>query len=122
MNENVVDKDDNSPPFDIAKFRNMRSIRKKINALLDDEKPALILSSRGGTMGTLATTNGASFATDAKPALPELEMGNEHFNRLIRLLQANKEVELEAEVRTRFNDKDTMQYNVVQNFREQIKN
>jgi len=111
MDESVEPDDD--PPFDVAKFRAARAMRKKINAMLADENPALILSARGGTMGTLRTSNGASFATDAKPAIAEMEMGNEHFNRLIRLLQAKKDVQLEAEVKTKFLDKDTMQYNVV---------
>jgi carboxypeptidase Q len=64
-------------------------------------------------MGTMRTSNGASYATDATPALPEMEMNSEHFNRLVRLLQAKKDVELEAEVKTKFNDRDTLQYDVV---------
>jgi carboxypeptidase Q len=111
MDENMVT--DDEPPFDVAKFRNLRAMRKKIDAMLLDEKPALILTCRGGTMGTMRTSNGASYATDATPALPEMEMNSEHFNRLVRLLQAKKDVELEAEVKTKFNDRDTLQYDVV---------
>jgi carboxypeptidase Q len=111
MDEHMVA--DDEPPFDVTKFRGLRTMRKKIYAMLLDEKPVLILSARGGTMGTMATTNGASYATDAKPAQPEMEMNGEHFNRLVRLLQAKKDVELEAEVKTKFNDRDTLQYDVV---------
>jgi hypothetical protein len=90
-----------------------RALRQKISAFLIEENAAAILSSRGGTMGTFFTTNGASFATNAKPVLPELEMGSEHINQLIRLLEAGKDVQLELEIKTMFLDKDTLQYNVI---------
>lgn len=90
-----------------------RALRQKLGPFLIEENAAAILSSRGGTMGTFFTTNGASFATNAKSVLPELEMGSEHINQLIRLLEAGKEVKLEMEIKTAFLDKDTMQYNVI---------
>jgi hypothetical protein len=114
MDKTVVeDAPDGRGPVDMAQMRAARALRPKISAFLIKEGAGLILSCRGGTMGTLNTTNGASYATDAKPVLPEMEMSGEHFNRLIRLLEAKKEVGLEAEIKTRFTDQDTMQYNVI---------
>ena len=39
-------------PADLEKFRNMRQLRQKLYAFLADEHPALLLNSRGGSMGT----------------------------------------------------------------------
>ena len=99
--------------FDMVKFRATRALRQKRSEFLASENALLVLSTRGGNMGTYFTSNGASYATDAKPVLPELEMSAEHLNRITRLAEANKPVELEVEIKTAFNDKDTLQYNVV---------
>jgi hypothetical protein len=113
MDKSVVDEGESRGPGDAAQFRLMRQLRPKISAFLIKENVGLILTCRGGTMGTLNTTNGASYATDAKPVLPEMEMSGEHFNRLIRMLEAKKDVSLEAEIKTQFTSQDTMQYNVI---------
>ena len=99
--------------FDVTKFRATRLLRQKRSEFLVNEKALVVLSSRGGSMGTFFTSNGASYALDAKPVLPEIEMAPEHLNRLVRLLDANKTVELEMEIRTSFNEIDTLQYNVI---------
>jgi carboxypeptidase Q len=113
LNKNMEEVHDDAMPVDREKFRAARALRQKINAFLSDEHPALILSARGGMMGTFNTTNGASYAMDAKAALPEMEMAPEHLYRIIRLLEAGKEVRIEAEIATTFNEKDTLQYNVI---------
>lgn len=87
--------------------------RRQIDSFLNLQAPAAILSGGRGTMGTLFTSNGASRAWSANPALPELEMGAEHINRLIRLLEAGKTVSLELDIRTQFLTKDSVENNVV---------
>jgi Zn-dependent M28 family amino/carboxypeptidase len=62
--------------------------------------------------GTYFTSNGASYAPDAKPVLPEMEVAAEHFGRIARLLEANVEVEVELDTKTQFLD-DLTGYNVV---------
>lgn len=104
---------ENRPPRDTVQMRKMRQLRVKLNKFIMDEKAAAVLSSRGGTMGTFFTTNGASYATNAKAVLPELEMGSESINQIMRLLDAGKDVRVEMEIQTLFTDKDTMQYNVI---------
>ncbi|MFI5222020.1 MAG: M28 family peptidase, partial [Bacteroidia bacterium] len=113
MDKSLDEKTENRQAENPAQLKKMRELRLKINPFLLEEGAAVLISSRGGIMGTFFTTNGASYATNAKPVLPELEMGSEHINRLIRLLEAGKEVTLEAEIKTEFSDKDTMQYNVI---------
>lgn len=99
-------------PERIAEYRARRALREKLSQFLQEEGAALILSNGRGMHGTYFTSNGASYAADAKPVLPELEMASEHFARIQRLLQAQIEVEIETEIKTRFNA-DLTGYNVV---------
>jgi len=87
--------------------------RQKIDSFLMAEGAEAVISLRRGNMGTVFTSNGASRAWDAKPVLPELEMGSEHIYRLERLLAAGKKVSLEMDIKTSFSMADSTEYNVV---------
>jgi len=113
MDRSFDENPENRPPRDPVQMRKMRQLMQKVSAFLIDENAAAVISSRGGTMGTFFTTNGASYATNAKPVLPEVEMGSENINQLIRLLDAGKEVKVEMDIKTSFSDKDTTLYNVI---------
>ncbi len=90
------------------------NIKPQIDAFLIAEGALAIISpGRGGTMGTISTTNGASRAWDAPPLLPEVEMCSEHIGRIVRLLETGKEVTLEMDTKTTFEMADSMEYNVV---------
>ncbi|SNC67477.1 Peptidase family M28 [Hymenobacter gelipurpurascens] len=97
----------------MAQRRTMMALRTKMSDMILSEGAAAILSTRGGSDGTFFTSNGAPYAADAKPVLPELEMSPEDQLRLIRLSEAGIPVEIELETRTRFQDKDLKGYNVV---------
>lgn len=96
-----------------AAFMKMRELRTKINEFLLEEKVGLILSSGRGKHGTYFTSNGASYAEDAKPVAPELEMAAEDYLRLLRLVKAGIKVEFEADIKTKFYSNDTQGYNVI---------
>ena len=97
----------------MAAFTKLRALRSQLNDLLVQEKVALVLSSGRGTHGTFFTSNGASYAADAKPVAPELEVSQEDYLRIVRLLKAGKAVEVEADIQTRFVDSDLQGYNVI---------
>ena len=99
--------------MNIAKFRGIRAFRVKRNDFLIAEKAIAVISARSGSMGTYSTSNGAPYTLNAKQVLPEMEMSTEHLNRMIRLLEAGKLVEVEMEIKTAFNEKDSLQYNVI---------
>jgi carboxypeptidase Q len=90
-----------------------KALRKAIDKFMADQGVLAVLSGRRGTMGTLFTSNGASYKIDGEQVLPELEMGAEHIDRMIRLLEAGKEVAVEMEVKNSFNLTDSTEYNVV---------
>ncbi|WP_139924106.1 M20/M25/M40 family metallo-hydrolase [Hymenobacter sp. DG01] len=97
----------------MAQRRAMLALRTKMSEMMLSEGAAAVLSSRGGSDGTFFTSNGAPYAADAKPVLPELEMAPEDQLRLIRLAEAGIPVEIELETRTRFQTQDLKGYNVV---------
>lgn len=97
----------------MERYRKMREVRDQTSAFLKEEGVALILTYARGTHGTFFTSNGASYAEDAPAVLPELEMGSEDFLRLQRLLKAGIKVAFEADIKTKFFDKDLTGYNVV---------
>ncbi len=87
--------------------------RASLDSFLIAEGAVAVLSGGRGTMGTVFTSNGASRAWDAKPVLPEMEMGMEHLARIQRLLDAGKEVTLEMDTKTTFFATDSIENNVV---------
>ncbi|MBU2046951.1 MAG: M20/M25/M40 family metallo-hydrolase, partial [Bacteroidetes bacterium] len=88
-------------------------LRDQTSAFLKEEGVALVLTYARGIHGTFFTSNGASYAEDAPSVLPELEMGSEDFLRLQRLLKAGIKVAFEADIKTKFFDKDLTGYNVI---------
>jgi carboxypeptidase Q len=100
-------------PERLAEYRASLALRSKVTAFIQEEGAAAILSTRGGTHGTHFTTNGAPYAIDAKPVLPELEMGLEDYGRIVRLIEAGQPVKMEVETRTRFLTDDLKGYNVI---------
>jgi carboxypeptidase Q len=98
---------------DLFAMLKAREFRRKVNVFLKDENVGLILSQARGTDGTVFTTNGASFADTAKAVAPELETSGEDYQRILRLTKAGIKVQLEAEIKTEFFDKDLQGYDVV---------
>lgn len=100
-------------PERIAEYRKRRAMRNKINEFIASQEPKLIITARSGRHGTVFTSNGASYKTDAPTAMAEFEMIPEHANMMARLLENGVKVELEAEIKTKFQDKDLTGYNVI---------
>lgn len=91
----------------------LKAFRQRLDDLLYEQKVALVLSKARGSHGTVFTTNGASYAADAKPVTAGLEVSAEDHLRILRLIKAGYKVEMEAEIRTKFYDSDPKGYNVI---------
>jgi carboxypeptidase Q len=89
------------------------NMRKAIDSFLYEQGAIAVVSGGRGTMGTLFTSNGSSRAWNAKPVLPEVEMGTEHIGRIVRLLESGRTVKLEMDVKTTFLTADSTESNVV---------
>jgi Zn-dependent M28 family amino/carboxypeptidase len=100
-------------PERIAAYRKRRAMQEKINSFISSQEPLLIITARTGRHGTVFTSNGASYKADAPVAMAEFEMIPEHANMMARLIENGVKIELEAEIRTKFQDKDFTGYNVI---------
>ena len=89
------------------------ALRTQIDSFLLAEGAVAVLSGGRGTMGTVFTSNGSSRAWNAPKVLPELEMCYEHLARLIRLMESGKEVALEIDTKTTFQQVDSIDNNVI---------
>lgn len=96
-----------------AMMMRMMATRAAIDSMLLAEKIGLKLTYARGSYGTFFTSNGASYKLDAKPVSPELEVSSEDYLHILRLLRGGEKVEIEAEVKTSFYDKDPKGYNVI---------
>jgi hypothetical protein len=104
-----------------------QALRRKKAALLAEEAPAaLIEASPRGDGGTLfvqgASASPGVFARDGKPVwdsgappklVPQLVMAIEHYNRLIRMIEAGEPVKVGLELAVKFHGDDPMGYNTV---------
>lgn len=97
----------------MAQMMKMREVRAAMASFMQQEKVGLVLSYARGNHGTFFTSNGASYALDAKPVSPELEISAEDYLHMLRLLRAGEKVEVEADIRTSFYDQDPQGYNVI---------
>jgi carboxypeptidase Q len=102
-----------APNARMAEMMKLRQNKALILERLKEENVGLILTYARGNDGTFFTSNGASYASDAKPVSPELEVSSEDFLHIYRLLKAGKKVEVEADVKTTFFDQDPQGYNVI---------
>ncbi|MES2417909.1 MAG: M20/M25/M40 family metallo-hydrolase [Bacteroidota bacterium] len=96
-----------------AMMMRMLGMRAAIDSMLLAEQIGLKLTYARGNHGTYFTSNGASYKLDAKPVSPELEVSSEDYLHILRLLRGGEKVEMEAEVKTSFFDKDPKGYNVI---------
>jgi hypothetical protein len=88
-----------------------RAATQALNAMLQREKPALILESSGGEHGTVFVLGMSR--RDATDNVPTVVLAAEHYNLIARMLDAGLPVSLSMEVGARFFDGDRNAYNVI---------
>ena len=98
----------------MAARRQQQVLARQMNGFYNTEKPALVLSMNGrGNDGTLFVQNGGSVDKGAENNYAWIMLSSDDFLRVQRLVAAGEKVELEADVKTKFYDKDIKGYNVV---------
>lgn len=93
--------------------RARRALNSKLSAFLAEEGAALIIKGTNGKHGTLFTSSPRGYLKDTPKGISELEMAPEYVNLMTRLIENGVEVEIEAEVKTTFNENDLQGYNVI---------
>jgi carboxypeptidase Q len=98
----------------MAARRQQQALARQMNVFYNQEKPALVLSMNGrGNDGTLFVQNGGSVDKGAENNYAWIMLSSDDYLRVQRLVAAGEKVELEADVKTKFYDKDIKGYNVV---------
>ena len=88
------------PNFDISVYQAQRALRTKINELLIAEKAAVILNNSG--IYNIPRSNGANYIAGSSQPIAELNLPNEDFARMDRLLHHNVPVQMEIEIQNKF--------------------
>jgi carboxypeptidase Q len=86
--------------------------RERIERFYRDEGVALIVEGSSNPVALRAAGH-VSYTTDPRGRVPAVIVARGEFNQLARMLERGVAVELEAAVRTRFLEGDTIGYNVV---------
>ena len=97
----------------MSQFRSRAAFARQLTDFYKKEKPALVLSMGRGTEGTVFVQGGGSYTKDAENNYAYVMLSSDDFLRIQRLVSAGQQVELEADVKTNFFDKDLQAYNVV---------
>lgn len=85
----------------------------KINALLNEEGVSLVLEPSRNDYGTIATSSGGSRKIGSPEGYASAVVGVEQYNRMMRILEKNVPVEIEAEIKNKFYESDSLGYNII---------
>ncbi len=89
-------------------------LQRRMNELLNKEKPALILTMGArGNDGTIFVSSGGPYTKGSDEAPASVVLSSDDYLRIQRLIVAGIPVTIEAEVKTKFYDEDLNGYNVV---------
>lgn len=86
---------------------------KKLHEFYVKEKPLALVELSSRDAGVIRVGGSRSYAVGEDPGPPQLAMATEHFNRIVRLLDRDIEVELELDVSAEFHEDETISYNTV---------
>ena len=103
------------PQFRFAEYLKRMQFQKELNQFFAEEKVLAVVDHGRGSAGggTVFVQSGGPFRMGETSTVPAVTVAIEQWNRIARLLQQKKEVELELNVANRFFDADPMQYNTI---------
>lgn len=88
-------------------------LRKALAEFLVTEKVAATVEASGSAHGIVRVSSGGSQEPGDSPGVPAVMMAREHYNQIVRRLDADRPVEVEVDVAARFHDDDTRAYNTL---------
>ncbi|MCG8458529.1 MAG: hypothetical protein MI919_19805, partial [Holophagales bacterium] len=96
------------------RFLKRWKMREKIKEFLVEEGVVAVVEASSRGHGVLRLTGGGSGGDPERhQGVPELTMIQEHYNRVLRLLEDEHEVELEIDIVARFHEEDTTVHNTI---------
>ena len=97
----------------LKRFLERQKLRRATNKLFAEEKAVATLSASPTPWGLMRVGNGGSPDPDENPGPPALVVAAESYDRLLRLLEGDKPVEVEVNVQAAFHADDLNAYNTV---------
>lgn len=88
-------------------------LANKISAFFQDEGVQLILEPSRNDYGTISTGSGNSRKAGSPEGIASASVSVEQYNRMVRILEKNVPVIVEAEIKNTFSDADSMGYNII---------
>ena len=98
------------------RYRQQREVKKRLVEMMREEGAAVLLEGDGGRRndyGVITLGSGGSVDPEEPRGVPQVVVASEHFNRIARLLERERQVTVRVDVRTTFYDEDLQGYNVV---------
>lgn len=99
--------------FTPAEALRRRRFRRELAQFLQDEKVAALIEEGRGDFGTMIVQASGSQKKEEPQGVPTVTMEAEHYDRIARLLDAGKDVELELDFKTTLYDQDPNAYNTI---------
>ncbi|HKV07409.1 MAG TPA: M20/M25/M40 family metallo-hydrolase [Thermoanaerobaculia bacterium] len=88
-------------------------LRQALAEFLAAEKAVATVEASGRAHGIVRVTSGGFHDIEESPGVLALVMAREHYNQIVRRLDAGQPVEVEVDVATRFHEDDTRAFNTV---------
>lgn len=98
---------------EIAVFKTKKELNKQIRTFLYNEGAVLLIKGVKGKEGTVFTSSPIGYEKDTPKGICEVEMAPEHANLMYRLIMNGVDVEVEAEIKTKFKTDNLQAYNIV---------
>jgi carboxypeptidase Q len=96
-----------------TRFLKRYRLAKPLAAFLTAEKAAAVVEISPRDDGLIDVTGSRAWNRSEEPGVTGLVMASEHYNRVVRMMDAGTPVELEIDVDARFHDEDANAYNTV---------
>ena len=102
-------------PLRMRQYLKRMQFVRDLNKFLAEEKVLALVDHGYGSFGggTVFVQSGGSWKTGETASVPQVTVALEQWDRIARLVEQKKEVELELNVSNTFYDDDPMQYNTV---------
>jgi hypothetical protein len=103
------------PGFRYAQYRKRTAFQRDLAKFLGEEKILALVDHGYGDYGggTLFVSSGGSWKTGETTTYPAVTIALEQWDRMARLLDQKKDVEIELNIANTFYDNDPMQYNTI---------
>jgi hypothetical protein len=100
-------------PFDREEFLKRRRLERALEKFYAAERPLAVVEPSERDADVLRLAGGGSRKVGDPPAVTQLVVAAEEWNRVARLLDRKSEVEVEIDVKAAFHEEDPNGYNVV---------